>query len=62
MADQAAARRVADILTEKKASIRQAPGWDALRDMTWEEIEEGARANRPGYKAIRKLLTDRFNK
>jgi hypothetical protein len=31
--------------------------------MTWEQIEEGARANRPGFKVVRKLLTDkRFDK
>jgi hypothetical protein len=31
--------------------------------MTWEQIEEGGRANRPGFKGVRKLLTDkRFDK
>jgi hypothetical protein len=31
--------------------------------MTWEHIEEGARINRPGFKAVRQLLTDkRFDK
>jgi transposase len=51
------------------ASIKQAPlpsgspGWDTFMQMTWEHIEEGARANRPGFKVVRKLLTDkRFNK
>jgi hypothetical protein len=62
-------QKVADILTRKKASIRQArlppgsPGWDVFIQMTWEEIEAGARANRPGFKVVRKLLTDkRFDK
>jgi hypothetical protein len=27
--------------------------------MTWEEIEAGAKANRPGFKTVRKLLSDR---
>lgn len=31
--------------------------------MTWEEVEEGAVANIPGFKVVRKLLTDkRFDK
>jgi hypothetical protein len=31
--------------------------------MTWEEIDEGATANQPGYKVVRKLFTDkRFDK
>jgi len=31
--------------------------------MTWEQIDEGARANMPGFKVIRKLLSDkRFDK
>jgi hypothetical protein len=31
--------------------------------MTWEEIEEGAEASVPGFKVVRKLLTDkRFDK
>jgi hypothetical protein len=31
--------------------------------MTWEEIEDGAEANVPGFKVVRKLLTDkRFDK
>jgi len=32
-------------------------------EMTWEQIEAGARANSPGFKVVRKLLTDkRFDK
>ena len=62
-------QKVAEILRRKKASIKQArilpgsPDWDAVMEMTWEQIEAGARANRPGFKVIRKLLTDkRFDK
>ncbi len=40
-----------------------APDWETLMEMTWMQIEDGARANRPGFKTVRKLLTDkRFNK
>ena len=53
----------------KKASIKQArlpqgsPDWDAFSQMTWEQVEDGARANRPGCKVVRKLLIDkRFDK
>jgi hypothetical protein len=62
-------QKVAEILKRKKASIKQArlppgsPAWDAFMEMTWEQIEVGARANRPGFKVVRKLLTDkRFDK
>jgi hypothetical protein len=62
-------QKVAEILKRKKASIKQArlppgsPSWDAFMEMTWEQIEAGARANRPGFKVVRKLLTDkRFDK
>jgi hypothetical protein len=62
-------QKVADILKRKKASIKQArlpqgsPAWDAFMEMTWEQIEAGARAHRPGFKVVRKLLTDkRFDK
>jgi hypothetical protein len=55
--------------TRKKASIKQArlprglPDWDTLMRMTSEQIEAGARANTPGFKVVRKLLTDkRFDK
>jgi hypothetical protein len=62
-------QKVADILKRKKASIKQArlpqgsPDWETFVEMTWEQIEAGARANRPGFKVVRKLLTDkRFDK
>jgi len=61
--------KVSDILKDKKASIKNAPleqgapGWDEIQTLTWQEIEEGARQGKPGYRTIRKLLTDsRFNK
>ena len=64
-----AGETVADILKRKKASVKQAPlpsgspDWDAFMQMTWEHIEEGARTNRPGFKVVPKLLTDkRFDK
>jgi hypothetical protein len=60
---------VAGILKQKKGSIKQAkllggsPDWDEFSQMTWEEIEAGAKANKPGFKVVRKLLTDkRFDK
>ncbi len=58
-------QKVADILKQKKGSVKQAklpegsPNWDEFSQMTWEQIEAGAKANRPGFKAIRKLLTDK---
>jgi hypothetical protein len=62
-------QKVADILKRKKASIKQArlpqgsSAWDTFMEMAWEQIEAGARANRPGFKVVRKLLTDkRFDK
>ena len=62
-------QRVSDILKRKKASIKQArlppgsPDWDAFMEMPWEQIETGARANRPGFRVVRELLTDkRFDK
>lgn len=61
--------RVSDILRHKKASIKHArlpegpPDWQELSQMIWEQIEEGARENKPGSKLARKLLTDkRFDK
>jgi hypothetical protein len=56
---------VAEILRQKKASVRTAPlpagspEWDDLELMSWEEIDAGAKANEPGLKTVRKLLTDR---
>jgi hypothetical protein len=56
---------VADILKLKKGNIKQAklpkgsPDWDALSQLTWEEIEIGAKMGQPGFKMVRKLLTDK---
>ena len=60
---------VGEVLKGKKGSVTNAPlpdgspSWDDVRGKTMDEIERGARANQPGYKTIKKLLTDkRFNK
>lgn len=56
---------VAEILKYKKGSIKQASlpagslSWDEFSLMTWEQIEIGVRQNRPGFRVVRKLLTDR---
>jgi hypothetical protein len=69
MAHKNAKKKVRDILKGKKGSIKQAdlepgaPSWDDIQDLTWEEIEERAEADMPGYRTIRKLLSDkRFDK
>jgi hypothetical protein len=55
-------KTVREILTGKKASIRQAPldagspSWDDILDLTWEELVRRAKANWPGYKTLKKLL------
>ena len=60
---------VSEVLKDKKGSITRAPlpegspSWSEIGDMKLSEIRSGARANKPGYKTILKLLTDkRFNK
>jgi hypothetical protein len=56
---------VAEILRRKKASIRAAalppgaPNWDEIQDERMSEIDRKARHNVPGYKTIKKLLSDR---
>jgi hypothetical protein len=56
---------VRDILALKKASIRSAPlppdspSWEQVESMMWEEVEAAAQRNDPGFKTIRKLLSDR---
>jgi hypothetical protein len=59
----------AEILKTKLASIKNAPlppgspSWSQIGKMTWEEIVAAAKAGKPGFKVIRKLLQDgRFNK
>ena len=60
---------VGEVLKGKKGSITNAPlpegspSWDDVRGKTMDEIEKAAKAGTPGYKTIKKLLTDkRFNK
>ena len=69
MAHKFSGMTVREILRGKKASVRDAalpagsPGWDEFLVMTWEEVDEGARLNRPGFKTVRKLLRDqRFDR
>jgi hypothetical protein len=64
-----AGKTVAGILAGKQASIKTpalppgSPSWDDILHLTWEEVEENARRRVPGFKTIRKLLTDgRFDK
>jgi hypothetical protein len=61
--------RVADILLLKLGSIRSAPlpagapTWAEIEAMTWEAVDAAARRNEPGFKTVRKLLTDqRFDR
>ena len=60
-----AGKTVAEILTGKKASIRDAslfpgsPSWDDILELTWEEVVQRAKRRRPGYKTIKKLLGSR---
>jgi hypothetical protein len=56
---------VAEILPYKKASILTArleagsPSWKEIETLTWEEINDRAQQSLPGYRTIRKLLSDR---
>jgi hypothetical protein len=60
---------VRDILKGKKGSIKNArlppgsPSWNEIEGETQKEIDQGAKENLPGYKVIKKLLSDkRFDK
>jgi hypothetical protein len=60
---------VQEILKNRKGSIKNAPlpkgapSWDKIINMTINEIEAGAKANKIGFKEIKKLLQDgRFRK
>jgi RHS repeat-associated protein len=62
-------KTVGEILKGKKGSIKNAPlppgspSWDEIEKLTWREIESGAKQGKPGYRTIKKLLSDkRFNK
>jgi hypothetical protein len=64
-----AGKTVAQILKGKKASIKQAalpkgsPAWAEILKVKWEEIDKRAKQRKPGYRTIRKLLTDpEYNK
>lgn len=64
-----AGKTVSEILSDKKGGIRQAPleagspSWDDIGGMIWEEVVQRAAADEPGFRTIRKLLSDRrFNK
>ena len=58
-------QKVSEILRQKKGGIKQAPlpsgspSWNEFSQMTWEQIEAGAGADKPGFKVVRKLLTDK---
>ncbi len=64
MATNADDETVAEILKRKRAGIRQAaldpgsPSWDEILDLTWWDVKERARRRLPGYKTLRKLLSD----
>jgi hypothetical protein len=56
-------------LKGKKGSIKQAPldkgspPWSEIEKMKWGDIEKGAKQNKPGFRTIRKLLTQgEYNK
>ncbi len=56
---------VKDILQQRKGSIKQAPllegspCWDSIQDMKYKDVVKNAQKNLPGFKTIKKLLTDR---
>lgn len=69
MAHKFAGMRVSVILLLKLGSVRTAPlpagspAWADLEAMTWEQVADGARRDLPGFKTVRKLLTDqRFDR
>jgi hypothetical protein len=60
---------VREILKIKKGSVLSAPlpsgapDWSAIADMTGEEVDRAAQDDRPGFRTIRKLLSDtRFDR
>lgn len=64
-----AGKTVEEILRGKRGTIKDAalepgsPSWDELLPMVWEEVEERARRDEPGFRTIQKLLKRRrFNK
>ena len=64
-----AGKTVREILKTKRASIKKArleensPSWAEILHLTWEEIEERADRNEPGFRTFKKLLErKRFDK
>jgi hypothetical protein len=64
-----AGRPVAEILRDKRGSIKNAqledgsPSWADILHLTWEEVEERAKRCEPGFQTFKKLLKDkRFDK
>lgn len=67
--DPNAGKAVAEILQNKRGSINSAPlprgfpGWEAVANMSWDEVKDRARRREVGFRELRKLLGDRrFNK
>jgi hypothetical protein len=60
-----AGKTVAEILKKKQGRIKNAPldagspGWGDILDLTWDEIEQRAQDNEPGFRTFHKLLTQR---
>ena len=56
---------VQELLRLRKGAIKNAPlppgspSWDDILDMDWAEVVRRANANEPGFKTIKKLLSDR---
>jgi hypothetical protein len=64
-----AGKTVLEILRGKRGTIKDAalelgsPSWDDILHLTWEEVEERAHYDEPGFRTIHKLLKrKRFNK
>ena len=60
-----AGKTVAEILTMKKGSVKDAPleagspAWSQIMELTWEDIGSRAKTGQAGYKTIKKLLGSR---
>jgi len=65
MPDQNAGKTVEEILRGKVGSIKDAglepgsPTWRDILHLPWEEVEERARRDEPGFRTIQKLLKRR---
>lgn len=64
-----AGKTVEEVLKKKQGRIKYAPlekaspSWDNILHLTWEEVEERAQRDEPGFRTIYKLLkAKRFNK